>query len=95
VARPRGGRAPLGCRARGSEDGRGGCPAGLREIEVKYRLFDLAGLERALAERGASLSPPFRHEDQAYAPVGWAYGQPNTGVAFARLRTQNGHAVAS
>ena len=63
---------------------------GLREIEVKYRLFDLAGLERALAVRGVSLSPAVVQDDQAYAPAGWSYGQPKAGVSFARLRTQDG-----
>jgi hypothetical protein len=38
---------------------------GLRQIEVKYRLFDLAGLECALADRAISLSSPFRQDDHA------------------------------
>jgi adenylate cyclase class 2 len=63
---------------------------GNREIEVKYRLADLEGLERALAERGAALSAPVCQDDQAFAPVGWEYGQSKIGVPFARLRTSAG-----
>jgi adenylate cyclase class 2 len=62
----------------------------VQEIEVKYRLVDLAALERALAERGAQLSAPVLQDDQAYAQPGWSYGQSKVGVAFARLRTQDG-----
>ncbi len=65
-------------------------PAGLCEIEVKYRIGDLPALERALADRGVVLSGPLRQDDQAYAERGWAYGQPKAGVTFARLRTQGG-----
>jgi adenylate cyclase, class 2 len=61
----------------------------MREIEVKYRVFDLAALESELARRGAALSRPVRQDDQAYAPRGWAYGQPKTGVVFARLRSED------
>jgi adenylate cyclase, class 2 len=65
-------------------------PDHVREIEVKYRLHDLAALERELGRRGAVLSSPVRQDDQAYAQQGWAYGQAKIGVAFARLRTQDG-----
>jgi adenylate cyclase, class 2 len=65
----------------------------MREIEVKYRVYDLAALERALAQRGAVLSRPVRQDDQAYAPRGWAYGQPKTGIAFARLRSEDGRCL--
>jgi adenylate cyclase class 2 len=65
----------------------------MQEIEVKYRVCDLAALERELAARGAALSRPIRQDDQAYAPRGWAYGQPKTGVVFARLRSENGRCV--
>ena len=64
--------------------------AGVREVEVKYRLFDLPELEEALVSRGIGLSCPVRQDDQAYAEVGWSYGQSKIGVAFARLRTQGG-----
>ncbi|SCF42414.1 adenylate cyclase, class 2 [Micromonospora matsumotoense] len=60
------------------------------EVEVKYRIGDLAALEAALTVRGVVLSAPVDQDDQAYAPVGWEYGQPKTGVPFARLRTERG-----
>ena len=60
------------------------------EVEVKYRLGDMPGMERALANRGAVLSAPTHQDDQAYAPQGWSYGDNKTGVTFARLRTQDG-----
>lgn len=68
---------------------------GALEIEVKYRVDDraLPALERALAARGATMSPPIRQDDQAFAPRGWAYGQSKVGVTFARLRTENGRHV--
>jgi adenylate cyclase class 2 len=61
-----------------------------QEVEVKYRVVDLARVETELALRGASLSPPVRQDDQAYAQVGWEYGQSKIGRPFARLRTQDG-----
>lgn len=67
----------------------------MQEIEVKYRLLDTTP-ERAaieLAARGVRLSPPVLQDDQAYAQPGWEYGQPKVGVAFARLRTQDGRHV--
>ncbi|WP_189041314.1 class IV adenylate cyclase [Micromonospora sonchi] len=60
------------------------------EVEVKYRIGDLAALEAALAVRGVVLSAPVEQDDQAYAPVGWEYGQSKIGVPFARLRTERG-----
>lgn len=60
------------------------------EIEVKYRVEDLPGLERALAVRGIGLSTPVVQDDQAYAPTWWDYGKSKLGVPFARLRTQGG-----
>ncbi len=65
----------------------------MREIEVKYRVCDMSALERALTQRGAVLSQPGRQDDQAYAPRGWAYGQPKTGIAFARLRSEDGRCL--
>ena len=65
----------------------------MQEIEVKYRVYDLEALERELATRGAALSRPVRQDDQAYAPQGWAYGLPKTGVAFARLRSEDDRCV--
>jgi adenylate cyclase class 2 len=60
------------------------------EVEVKYRVGDLAALEAALAARGVVLSVPVVQDDQAYARVGWEYGQSKIGVPFARLRTERG-----
>jgi adenylate cyclase class 2 len=61
-----------------------------REIEVKYHVDDLAELEAALTRLGLTLSQPVHQDDQAYAQDGWRYGMSKLGVAFARLRTQNG-----
>ncbi|GIH72134.1 class IV adenylate cyclase [Sphaerimonospora thailandensis] len=63
---------------------------GTQEVEVKYRVADLAALEDALVQRGVSLSATIRQDDQAYAEDGWSYGNSKIGVAFARLRTQQG-----
>jgi adenylate cyclase class 2 len=60
----------------------------MREIEVKYRVFDLVALETALHTRGLTFSPPVHQDDQAYAEDGWHYGLSKLGMAFARLRTQ-------
>ncbi|WP_306461898.1 class IV adenylate cyclase [Spongiactinospora gelatinilytica] len=61
-----------------------------QEVEVKYRVADLRILEESLARQGVILSAPIRQDDQAYAEPGWTYGQSKIGVAFARLRTQDG-----
>lgn len=60
-----------------------------REIEVKYRVLDLAATERVLDARGLVFTPPLHQDDQAYAQDGWHYGLSKLGVAFARLRTQD------
>jgi adenylate cyclase class 2 len=57
---------------------------------VKYHVLDREALTQSLAALGVRLSPPVHQDDQAYAPVGWEYGQPKVNVPFARLRTQNG-----
>jgi adenylate cyclase class 2 len=62
----------------------------VREIEVKYRLYDLGAIEESLGGRGVALSAPVRQDDQAYAERDWSYGQSKVGVTFARLRTQGG-----
>jgi adenylate cyclase class 2 len=62
----------------------------VREVEVKYRIRDAEGLLAALKARGIELGAPVRQDDQAYAPAGWAYGDPRRGVPFARLRTADG-----
>jgi adenylate cyclase, class 2 len=65
--------------------------ASAHEVEVKYRLVgDLARLEAVLALRGVVLSAPAVQDDQAYAKIGWEYGQPKIGMPFARLRTERG-----
>lgn len=64
--------------------------AQIREIEVKYRVADPAELETALRARHLTFSRPSRQDDQAYAQDGWHYGLSKLGVAFARLRTQDG-----
>jgi adenylate cyclase, class 2 len=63
------------------------------EVEVKYRVENGPGIERALAERGLRLSEPVLQDDQAYAPVGWEYGMSKRGVPFARLRSQGGQCL--
>jgi adenylate cyclase, class 2 len=60
------------------------------EIEVKYRVADVAAVEAALHARDAYLGPAVEQDDQAYAQQGWRYGMSKLGVAFARLRTQDG-----
>ncbi|MDG4793080.1 CYTH domain-containing protein [Micromonospora sp. WMMD1082] len=60
------------------------------EVEVKYQVADLGALEAALAARDIVLSAPITQDDQAYARIGWEYGQPKIGVPFARLRTERG-----
>ena len=62
----------------------------MREVEVKYRVRDTEGLLTALKSRGIVLGAPVRQDDQAYAPDGWADGDPRRGVPFARLRTVDG-----
>jgi adenylate cyclase, class 2 len=62
----------------------------VREVEVKFRVRDAGSLLAALAARGIELGPPMRQDDQAYAPVGWDYGDARAGVPFARLRTVRG-----
>ncbi|MFG2051300.1 class IV adenylate cyclase [Micromonospora sp. NPDC048935] len=63
---------------------------GIREIEVKYRVDEPAALISSLRARGVDFSEPVRQDDQAYAALGWTYGQSKIGAAFARLRTENG-----
>lgn len=62
----------------------------MREIEVKYRVDDLEALLAALKRHGVELSPPVFQDDQAYAPVGWQFGDSKLGVSFVRLRTVDG-----
>lgn len=62
----------------------------MREIEVKYRVHDLEALLLALKSLGIRLGDPVVQEDQAYAPIGWRFGDSKLGVSFLRLRTANG-----
>lgn len=62
----------------------------IREIEVKYQVREPVALCRALHAKGVVFSAPIRQDDQAYAMVGWTYGQSKAGAAFARLRTEDG-----
>jgi adenylate cyclase, class 2 len=62
----------------------------MREVEVKYRVADLEVLLVALKARGIELSEPVYQDDQAYAPVGWDFGDGKLGVSFLRLRTIDG-----
>jgi adenylate cyclase, class 2 len=62
----------------------------VREIEVKYRVDDLEALVAALKARGIEPGQPCWQDDQAYAPVGWRFGDSKLGVSFLRLRTVNG-----
>jgi adenylate cyclase class 2 len=61
-----------------------------REIEVKYRVDDLVELLAAFESHGLALSAPVHQDDQAYAEDGWQYGMSKLGVAFARLRSEDG-----
>jgi adenylate cyclase class 2 len=65
----------------------------VREVEVKFRVFDPEALFAALRARGIELGPPVRQDDQAYAPAWWNYGDDRQGVPFARLRTAGGQHV--
>lgn len=62
----------------------------VREVEVKYSVTDLAALLTALAARGIELGEPVFQDDQAFAPLGWSFGDSKLGVSFLRLRTVDG-----
>ncbi|WP_232304122.1 CYTH domain-containing protein [Pseudofrankia sp. DC12] len=59
-------------------------------MEVKYALSDAQAVAVAFAERGIVLDGPVFQDDQAFAPVGWSFGDSKLGVSFLRLRTVNG-----
>jgi adenylate cyclase class 2 len=61
--------------------------AAVREVEVKYSVSDAEALLLALKRVGIALGRSVFQDDQAYAPVGWDYGDPKQGVSFVRLRT--------
>lgn len=62
----------------------------LNEIEVKYRVSDAASVVEALRRFQVTLDEAVIQDDQAYAPRTWSWGDSKIGVAFARLRTQDG-----
>jgi len=62
----------------------------VREVEVKYQIHEIDRLLTALTVRGIELGAPVYQDDQAYAPVGWSYGDSKLGVPFVRLRTVEG-----
>jgi len=62
----------------------------VREVEVKFRVRDAESLQAALKAQGIAPGEPIHQDDQAYAPVGWRFGDSKLGVSFVRLRTVNG-----
>lgn len=64
--------------------------AGVREVEVKFRVRDTESLLVALKRRGVELDNGVFQDDQAYAPADWCYGDSKGGVSFVRLRTVGG-----
>ncbi|SEG52515.1 adenylate cyclase, class 2 [Thermomonospora echinospora] len=62
----------------------------MREVEVKFRVRDVESLLVALKAQGIELGEPTHQDDQAYAPVGWRFGDSKLGVSFVRLRTVDG-----
>lgn len=62
----------------------------MREVEVKYSVSDPEVLLAALGQRGVSFGAPVFQDDQAFAPLGWAFGDSKLGVSFLRLRTVDG-----
>jgi adenylate cyclase, class 2 len=64
--------------------------AALIEIEVRLRLDHGPAALAALDASGLVLDEGVMQDDQAYAPLGWGYGECRLGVTFARLRTACG-----
>ncbi|MCK9921769.1 CYTH domain-containing protein [Frankia sp. AgPm24] len=62
----------------------------MREVEVKYFVSDPEVLLVALGQRGVSFGEPVFQDDQAFAPLDWAFGDGKLGVSFLRLRTVDG-----
>ncbi|WP_462188161.1 class IV adenylate cyclase [Frankia sp. CcWB2] len=62
----------------------------MREVEVKYSVSDLEAVLGALSGRGINLGEAVYQDDQAFAPLGWSFGDSKLGVSFLRLRTVNG-----
>jgi adenylate cyclase class 2 len=64
--------------------------ASLVEIEVRLRLEHGPAALAALEAVDLVLDDGVMQDDQAYAPVGWDYGDCRIGISFARLRTVAG-----
>jgi adenylate cyclase class 2 len=62
----------------------------VREVEVKYSAADPEALFGALRARGINLGEAVYQDDQAFAPLGWSFGDSKLGVSFLRLRTVDG-----
>ncbi len=62
----------------------------MREVEVKFSVTDLEALLCAIRTTGIHLGEPVYQDDQAFAPIGWAFGDSKLGVSFLRLRTVEG-----
>lgn len=62
----------------------------LIEIEARLRLDHGPSALAALDALGLVLDEGVMQDDQAYAPVGWGYGECRLGITFARLRTAGG-----
>jgi adenylate cyclase class 2 len=62
----------------------------MREVEVKFRVADVADVVACLRLRDIHFDAPVVQDDQAYAPVGWSYGDSRVGVSFVRLRSVGG-----
>jgi adenylate cyclase class 2 len=62
----------------------------MREVEVKFTISNPAAATSALAARNIILAEPIFQDDQAFAPVGWSFGDSKLGVTFLRLRTVDG-----
>ncbi|MBL7488408.1 CYTH domain-containing protein [Frankia sp. AgB1.9] len=62
----------------------------MREVEVKFEVVDLDALLVALKSRYVELGDLVFQDDQAFAPLGWSFGDSKLGVSFLRLRTVNG-----
>ena len=57
------------------------------EIEVRLRLKGGPPAPLTIDGLGLGLGEPANQDDQAYAPLGWNYGDCRIGITFARLRT--------
>jgi adenylate cyclase, class 2 len=62
----------------------------VREVEVKFEVADPTAVLIALRAHGIDLGEAVFQDDQAFAPVGWSFGDSKLGVSFLRLRTVNG-----